>query len=202
MGYGYMNSTHNGWGRLRLQEDGEYCAQDYIHWCQQQKQLDDEFEYGIKCQGLDDAWRREAEEGQPTGSSSPVVEPYKKALLTAQKRLEKERSLKALKASPKEAAKKKDEKIDKKQAAMKPKEKSKAAKKKDEKIDKAKGKGKNQGKRGSVGPLTIAMKEFIAAQRANGVSYADAMKLWRTSATRAEIVGTLSASEQKRRRYV
>ena len=185
-----------------MQEDGAYCTTDYIRICQQQKKLRDDQAYGAVKNKEVDEWRNAAEAGQPAGSSSPVVEPLKKAQLTAQKRLEKEKALKALKASPKKKAKEEE------QGKMSDKVKGKMYDKvKPIKEKQAKGKSKDKGsgkakRNASAGPLAIAMKEFIAAKRAEGLSYAEALKLWRTSTMRADIVGSLSASEQKRRRYV
>ena len=52
------------------------------------------------------------------------------------------------------------------------------------------------------GLLTEVMKEYIKGRRqADGLSYRDALKAWGTSSERAEIVNTMSYSEQKRRRY-
>lgn len=52
------------------------------------------------------------------------------------------------------------------------------------------------------GPLTEVMKEYIKGRRqADGLSYHDALKALGTSSERAEIVSTMSLSEQKRRRY-
>lgn len=84
---------------------------------------------------------------------------------------------------------KKTEKKTKKNAA------AKAKKDKKEKQEK-------KPRKPNQGPLTEVMKEYIKGRRqADGLSYRDALKAWGTSSERAEIVNTMSYSEQKRRRY-
>eukprot|EP00438_Fugacium_kawagutii_P030842 Skav210403 [mRNA] locus=scaffold1416:237299:237802:- [translate_table: standard] len=59
----------------------------------------------------------------------------------------------------------------------------------------------NQKRAPNNGPLTEAMRSYIQDMRDDGVDYQLALKMWKSSAKRAEIVNKLSPSEQKRRRY-
>eukprot|EP00435_Cladocopium_sp_Y103_P017245 s4632_g4.t1 len=117
----------------------------------------------------------------------PIPNPMKKSQLAAAKRLEKE--MKMADAANKKREGKKPEKKEK----TKKKDKKAASKKKQETEKKP--------RKPNEGPLAGAMKEYITRRRAEGLSYMEAMKEWGKSKERAEIVDSMSYSEQKRRRY-
>ena len=56
-------------------------------------------------------------------------------------------------------------------------------------------------KRKRHGPMTDAMELFIAARKADGLNYMQAMGLWRDSDERAAIVNRMTPAERKKRRY-
>ena len=168
-------------------------------------------DHRLACELME--WEKDAYDGAPTSAHAPcyapqpdatpcrlvhqfpdldaldtppaIPNPLKKTQLAAAKRLEKE--MKAAGDKPKKT--KKTEKKTKKNAA------AKAKKDKKEKQEK-------KPRKPNQGPLTEVMKEYIKGRRqADGLSYRDALKAWGTSSERAEIVNTMSYSEQKRRRY-
>lgn len=51
------------------------------------------------------------------------------------------------------------------------------------------------------GPLTKAMREFMARCKQNGLKYQQALHQWKFSEERKAIVSTVSMSERARRRY-
>ena len=149
-------------------------------------------------------WERLANAGGPTSAHapppislevpememtpSPVPLPYKKTQLAAAKRLEKELKQKSssttkpviLASAPKSKAEKGPKKSKKKPPVPKKVEVKKSS---------------------SGGPLMDEMNKFLVTMKAQGYSHREAMKLWRESETRAEIVNSMSESERKRRRY-
>ena len=151
-------------------------------------------------------WVGRAHSGHPTGSSPPVTtppcrfvdkfhvdlgtpeaaipEPMKKTQVAAAKRLQKELAEKTKKEKP----------VPKKE--KKPEKKTKTTKKKPQ----AKKQKKSQDPK-STGPLSLALKAFMAQKKSDGFSHKESLKLWKVSAERMEIVGKMSESERKRRRY-
>ena len=175
---------------------------------EKQKELDEEW----------GDWVSRAHLGEPTGSSPPVTppcrlldldsrfnvdvptpdaaipEPLKKTQVTAAKRLQKELAerAKSNKVSDFEAKK-----------AAEIKSKKPKAKKADKK---SKPKGKNAKKTPDTkskycGPLSVAFQEFMRQKKAEGNTHKDALGLWKISPERMAIVGKMSESERKRRRY-
>ncbi len=117
-------------------------------------------------------------------SPPKAPEPYKKSQLAAAKRLEKE--LKTSRATgPKIVGKSQD------------KGKSKTQ---DKKISKEK-KNDNKNKGHDSGPLQDAMSKFMTRVKNQGASHREAQQMWRESRERDAIVGNMSESEKKRRRY-
>ena len=53
----------------------------------------------------------------------------------------------------------------------------------------------------STGPLSMAFRAFMKQKKSDGFSHKDSLSLWKDSAERMEIVGKMSESERKRRRY-
>ena len=165
-------------------------------------------DHRLACELVD--WERDAHDGVPTSAyapayapqpettpcrlvdrcldldtSPPIPNPMRKTQLAAAKRLEKEMKLAGNKTQK-----------EKKNAAAKGKKKEKKQKKEKKENQEKKPRKPNQG------PLTEVMKEYIKGRRqADGLSYHDALKALGTSSERAEIVSTMSLSEQKRRRY-
>ena len=183
------------------QEDGHYtsCA-----WVETQKRLDEEW----------GGWVSRAQLGEPTGSSPPVTppcrlldrsnvdlptpdaaipEPMKKTQVSAAKRLQKElaEKAKAEKVGPKESKAKQVEKSGK--GPKKADQKKKPSKKNAKKTTKSESK--------SCGPLSVAFQEFMRQKKADGRTHKEALGLWKNSPERTAIVGSMSESERKRRRY-
>ena len=74
--------------------------------------------------------------------------------------------------------------------------------KKSSKASKSRSKpSKKQRKPHDDGPMMQAMKAFMQKKMDSGKSYRQAQKKWLKSSERASIVGTLSETERKRRRY-
>ena len=159
-------------------------------------------------------WQQTAYDGAATSAFAPQLEtpsprlvanleevdtppkiprPMRKAQLACSKRVEK--ALKAAKTkgetNEKPQGKPKGNNSKEKEKAKKIKEKEKAKKIKDKKED----------KKETNGPMKVAMAEYVAKCRAEGMTYAQAMAGWKLSSERKAIVDTMSPSEQKRRKY-
>ena len=167
------------------------------------------------------AWKEVAENGGPTSASPPVtpapktfdkfsfqiptppiVQPYKKAQLSAAKRLEKELKQQAVKNVKKEKGG--DQRVlDKsKKTDAKGKTTDAKGKKTETKGKKAESKGKKaETKKQSKGPMEEAKKDYMAEAKRQGLSYKDSLWAWSQSEERYNIVSSMSESERKRRRY-
>lgn len=167
-----------------------------------QEQVEDDRSYAASVAD----WERRAHAGRACSASPPAPlvtpkgrfsdrfavelpsppkapEPYKKSQLAAAKRLEKE-----LKTSSQTASKTTGESQD---------SKSKVKAKKTQKEKKTDTKKKAH----DSGPLQDAMSKFLTRVKNQGASHKEALQMWRNSRERDAIVGKMSESERKRRRY-
>ena len=169
-------------------------------------------------------WEEQAREGLPTSACAPkgsdvetppkvsvlgfdvpedtpekVLQPYKKAQLIAQKKLEQQ----ARKEKTAENAEEKSGKTTKpgvvatrkkpgKKPGKKPAPKSKVPTNKKQRCQTAKG---------TQGPLREALAQFVKGKKAEGKPYREIMKEWMESSERDAIVSKFDQSERKRRRY-
>ena len=148
----------------------------------------------------------------PVPSSTPakVPEPMRKKILAADLKMAKE--LRKAGMGEEEIREYQQQKENKRHAqAMETPEKErakvekqrlreeKARDKERKQVDKEEKKAKEPKK--SSGPMEAAMKVFADAQRAQGTKYIQAMRLWKQSDERAEILNNMTESERKRRRY-
>ena len=140
----------------------------------------------------------------PEVSPEKVAQPYRKAQFLAQKRMAAQikKNGQANTHCVEEANPPNDTEFESKAEAPKRKaaaEKPNAVKPKKPKT--AKKDGKNV-RKPSDGPMQAAMKKYITEQRAHGCSYQEALKSWKFSSERAEIVASVDLQEAKRRRYL
>ena len=204
-------------GRTDLEPDWDAMARDVLAW---QKQA----EAGEATSAAPDALKTPSPRPYlPLPGSTPakakVPEPMRKRILAADLKLIKE--LRKVGMSEDEIKKYQVEKENKRQIQeMEKVEKEKAkvekqrlrdekarekVRKQLEKEEKTTKNGENKGektkKKESNGPMSVALKAFVDAQRQAGIGYIQAMRLWKQSDERAEILALLPESERKRRRY-
>lgn len=139
----------------------------------------------------------------------PVAQPCKKRLLAADIRMTKQ--LEQYGMSKDEIRKVKEENEARKLAkealkVQKANEKAerdrlKQAKKEQDQAEPGKEDASKKKRAAPAGPLVEACKSFVEARKAEGVKYFQALKLWKESEERRQIVAGLSESEIKRRRY-
>lgn len=124
-----------------------------------------------------------------------VPRPLAKVQLQAAKKLEQkmDNSVKLGKKTETEKSKKENDQVDAKKSTKQPSKEKKT--KKDQS-----GKPKKK-KAPANGPMTAALKEFVARMKDEGFPYMEAMRLWKNSDERLDIVENLSEAECKRRRY-
>eukprot|EP00435_Cladocopium_sp_Y103_P050758 s1012_g15.t1 len=168
-------------------------------------------------------WEEQAREGLPTSARAPkdldvetppkvsvlgfdvpeetpekVLQPFKKAQLIAQKKLEQQ----ARKNKSAEKTEKTEEKPAKPGSKPSAKPGVKPGKKPSPKSKPSQTEGKGGKKaKGTQAPLRDALSKFLKANKAEGKTHREIMKEWMDSAEREAIVSKFDQSERKRRRY-
>lgn len=139
----------------------------------------------------------------PEVSPEKVAQPYRKAQILAQKRMAAQiKKNGQVNTDPvEEPNPPKDEKLEGKAKVPKKKSAGKPKAVKPKKPKTAKTEHKNP-RKPSDGPMQAAMKKFITEQKAQGSTHQEALKSWKFSSERAEIVSSLDLQEAKRRRYL
>lgn len=134
---------------------------------------------------------------------APVAQPCKKRLLAADLRMTKQ--LEQMGMSKEEIRRLREENEAKRieKDAEKARKAIEKAQKKQQKQQEATDPAEPAKKKRAApaGPMVEACNAFVKARKSEGVGYFDALKMWKESAERNEILSTLSAQEIKRRRY-